>query len=107
MSILVAEARPEEEGEGGKEDERRVKEDMSGLGYEAVLEGDEQGSQKSGCCAAIKSTKCEIGNRYGGDTKEGGHHTHGYVRYVVIHPRGSQIHSLLSKGYKRRTFQYP
>lgn len=58
--IFVAESRPCEGGEGGKEDERGVEEDMAGLGNQAVFEGDEERGEEGGGDTAVKSTESEV-----------------------------------------------
>lgn len=66
--VFVAEASPEEDGEGGEEDEGRIKEDVSGLGDHAIFEGYEHGGEEGGCGSTVESAEGEVGEGDGGDS---------------------------------------
>ena len=69
MPVLVAEAAPEEDREGGEEDEGRVEQDVPRLGDEPVFEGDEDGGEERGGGAAVERAQGEVGERDGGDAE--------------------------------------
>lgn len=84
MVVLVAECGPGKGGEGGEEDERRVEEDVTGLGDQAIFEGDEEGCKEGGCDTTIEGAKGQVGERNGSNAHAGGKKAHCYVRYMLV-----------------------
>ena len=59
---------------------------MSRLSDKTVFEGDEYRSEESGGCPTFQTAHCEIRERNGGDTQDGGKHSHCNIWYVFIDP---------------------
>lgn len=81
--VLVREADPEEDGEGGEEDEGRVEEDEARLGDEPVLEHDEEGAEEGGRGASFEGAESEVRKGDEGETESRGEEAHGDVGDLV------------------------
>ena len=58
------------------------------MGDETVFEGDENCSEESGGRPALQTAHREIGERNGGNTQGGGHHSHCNIWDVFVDPAG-------------------
>lgn len=89
--ILIAEGSPGKGCEGGEEDEGRIEKDMTRLGDHAILEGDQQGSQKGGGNSTVECAKSEVGQGDSCNTHEGGDHAHRDIRHILVHPEMTSV----------------
>ena len=84
VMVFIAECGPCESGERGEEDERRVEENVAGLGDHAVFECDEKGSEEGSGDTTIEGTESEICERNGRNAHESRDHSHGDIRYMFV-----------------------
>lgn len=84
--ILIAEACPCEGCEGGEEDEWRIEEDMTGLGNQSILKGDEERGEEGGGDTAVECAKREVGKRNSCDSRECRQHAHRDIRHILVGP---------------------
>lgn len=67
--VLVRKSDPEEDGEGGEEDEGRVEEDEARLGDEPVLEHDEESAEEGSRGTGLEGAEGEVGERDEGEAQ--------------------------------------